>query len=148
MPMSLMSQARINHMEVTVARGTLEAMMPALKSFYCDRLGLVPAHLDAFPGPHVFLNSQDLRSFFIYVAEHEQPMVVRGDDHLGFHMQSARAVDEVLDACRGVAEADARMEIRELDDLDMTETHTHAFYFRYLLPIWFDIQHVAFKRAG
>lgn len=145
--MSLMSQARINHMEVTVAQGTLEALMPALKSFYCDALGLVPAHLDAFPGPHVFLNSDDFKSFFIYVAEHEQPMVVRGDDHLGFHMQDDQAVDRVLEACRGIATGDPRMEIRELDDLDLAQTHTHAFYFRYLLPIWFDIQHIEFKKA-
>jgi hypothetical protein len=145
--MSLMSQARINHMEVTVERGTLEAMMPALKSFYCETLGLVPAHLDAFPGPHVFLNSEDFKSFFIYVAEHEQPMIVRGDDHLGFHMQDVQAVDRVLNACRTVAKADRRMQIRELDDLDLQQTHTHAFYFRYLLPIWFDIQYIRFKQV-
>jgi hypothetical protein len=146
--MSLMSLARINHMEVTVARGTLEAMMPALKSFYCDALGLVPAHLDAFPGPHVFLNSDDFKSYFIYVAEHEQPMIVRGDDHLGFHMQDATGVDRLLEACRRRAEFDPRMEIRELDDLDLDQTRTHAFYFRYLLPIWFDIQHIEFKNAS
>lgn len=144
--MSLMSLARINHMEVTVARGTLEAMMPALKAFYCDTLGLVPAHLDAFPGPHVFLNSDDFNSFFIYVAEHEQPMIVRGDDHLGFHMQNPQAVDSLLEVCRRCAAGDARMEIRELDDLDLEQTRTHAFYFRYLLPIWFDIQFVEFKK--
>jgi hypothetical protein len=144
--MSLMSQARLNHMEVTVARGTLEALMPSLKSFYCDTLGLVPAHLDAFPGPHVFLNSEDFKSYFIYVAEHEQPMIVRGDDHLGFHMQDCAAVDRVLSACRSIASTDARMEIRELDDLDLDQTRTHAFYFRYLLPIWFDIQHIEFKK--
>jgi len=146
--MSLMSLARVNHMEVTVARGTLEAMMCDLKSFYCDTLGLVPAHLDAFPGPHVFLNSDDFKSYFIYVAEHEQPMIVRGDDHLGFHMQDCSAVDRVLDACRSVATVDPRMEIRELDDLDLDQTRTHAFYFRYLLPIWFDIQFIEFKKAS
>jgi hypothetical protein len=146
--MTLLSNARINHMEVTVARGTLEAMMSDLKLFYCETLGLKPAHLDAFPAPHVFLNSDELASYFIYVAEHDQPMVVRGEDHLGFHMPDAQAVDRLLDACRTVAKVDQRMEIRELDDLNLNQTRTHAFYFRYLLPIWFDIQHIEFKKTS
>jgi len=140
-----MSQARINHMEVTGARGTLAALMPALESFCCRTLGLKPAHLDAFPAPHVFLLSDDTARYFIYVAEHEIPMIVGGDDHLGFHMEDRAAVDRVLEACRDLAKVDRRMEIRDLDDLDLQQTLTHAFYFRYLLPIWFDIQFVEFK---
>jgi hypothetical protein len=37
------------------------------------------------------------------------------------------------------------MQIKELEDLDLPQTVTHAFYFRYLLPIWFDIQVIEFK---
>ena len=61
-------------------------------------------------------------------------------------MQDTQAVDRLLDACRRRAEVDPRMEIRELDDLDLDQTRTHAFYFRYLLPIWFDIQFIEFKK--
>ena len=32
------------------------------------------------------------------------------------------------------------MQIKEYDDLVIEQTTTHAFYFRYLLPIWFDVQ--------
>lgn len=144
---NLMAHARINHMELTVARGTLASMMPALESFYCGLLGFKPAQLDAFPAPHVFLTSDDPGRYFIYVAEHEKPMIVGGDDHLGFHMEDRAAVDRVLEACRDRAKVDGRMEIRDLDDLDLeqTRTRTHAFYFRYLLPIWFDIQFIEFK---
>jgi hypothetical protein len=145
-PMStLMSKARLNHMEVTVAKGTLAPMLPALESFYCGTLGLKPSRLDAFPAPHVFLISDDAATYFIYVAEHEKPMIVGGDDHLGFHMEDRAAVDRVLEACRGLAKVDRRMEIRDLDDLDLEQTLTHAFYFRYLLPIWFDIQFIESK---
>ena len=146
--MTLMSKARINHMEVTVARGTLASIMPALESFYCKTLGLKPAHLEAFPAPHVFLISDDAASYFIYVAEHEKPMIVGGEDHLGFHMEDRTAVDRVKDACRELAKTDRRMEIRDLDDLDLQQTLTHAFYFRYLLPIWFDIQFIEFKPSS
>jgi hypothetical protein len=142
---TLMAQARINHMEVTVAPGTLATMLPALKSFYCGMLGFQSAQMDAFPGSHIFLTSEDPGRYFIYVAEHEKPMVVGGDDHLGFHMEDSAAVDRVLGACRELAKLDARMEIRDLDDLDLEQTRTHAFYFRYLLPIWFDIQFIQFK---
>jgi len=142
-----MAQARINHLEVTVAPGTLAAMMPDLKSFYCETLGFQPAQIDAFPAPHVFLTSEDPGRYFIYVAEHEKPMIVGGDDHLGFHMENRAAVDRVLDACRKLAKVDARVEIRDLDDLDLAQTMTHAFYFRYLLPIWFDIQFIEYKDA-
>jgi len=143
---NLMAKARINHMEVTVARGTLDALMPALESFYCETLGFKAARLGAFPAPHVFLTSEDPGRYFIYVAEHEKPMIVGGDDHLGFHMEDCAAVDRVLAACRAQAEVDERMEIRDLDDLVLEQTRTHAFYFRYLLPIWFDIQFIEFKR--
>jgi hypothetical protein len=33
----------------------------------------------------------------------------------------------------------------DVEDLDLPQTVTHAFYFRYLLPIWFDIQVIEFK---
>jgi hypothetical protein len=72
-------------------------------------------------------------------------MKVGGEDHLGFHMDSRELVDEVLAACRAVMRRDPRMQIKELDDLDLPQTVTHAFYFRYLLPIWFDIQIVESK---
>jgi catechol 2,3-dioxygenase-like lactoylglutathione lyase family enzyme len=144
---NLMARARINHLEVTVARGTLASMMPDIEAFYCATLGFKPAQLDAFPAPHVFLTSEDPGRYFIYVAEHEKPMIVGGDDHLGFHMEDRAAVDRVLDACRARAKRDGRMEIRDLDDLELeqTQTRTHAFYFRYLLPIWFDIQFIELK---
>jgi hypothetical protein len=42
-------------------------------------------------------------------------------------------------------QSDDRMQIKELADLDLSQTVTHAFYFRYLLPIWFGIQVIEFK---
>jgi hypothetical protein len=35
--------------------------------------------------------------------------------------------------------------LSSVDDLDLPQTVTHAFYFRYLLPIWFDIQIIESK---
>jgi hypothetical protein len=132
-------------MEVTVAQGALAGTMPDLLAFYCGTLGFGHAQLDVFPLPHVFLTTDPAGSQFIYIAEHAQPMVVGGEDHLGFHMQDRAAVDRLLQACQRRQQSDARMQIKELDDLDLPQTVTHAFYFRYLLPIWFDIQVIEFK---
>ncbi len=55
---TLMAEACINHLEVTVPRGTLTAIMPDPESFYCGILGFKPARIDAFPAPHVFLASE------------------------------------------------------------------------------------------
>jgi len=144
---SLFTGARMNHMEVTVAQGTLAVTMHDLLAFYCDTLGFGHAQLDVFPQPHVFLTTDPAGSQFIYVAEHAQPMLVAGDDHLGFHMEDRAAVDRLLQACRHLRRSDDRMQIKELEDLDLSQTVTHAFYFRYLLPIWFDIQVIEFKRG-
>jgi hypothetical protein len=142
---SLFAGARMNHMEVTVAQGTLAGTMHDLLAFYCDTLGFGHAQLDVFPQPHVFLTTDPAGSQFIYVAEHPQPMRVVGEDHLGFHMEDRAAVDRLLRACQQRRQSDDRMQIKELEDLDLPQTVTHAFYFRYLLPIWFDIQVIEFK---
>jgi hypothetical protein len=142
---SLFTGARMNHMEVTLAPGTLAGTMHDLLGFYCETLGFGHAQLDAFPQPHVFLTTDAAASQFIYVAEHAQPMLVGGDDHLGFHMEDRAAVDRLLQACQQRRQSDDRMQIKELEDLDLAQTRTHAFYFRYLLPIWFDIQVIEFK---
>jgi hypothetical protein len=135
----------MNHMEVTVAPGTLAHTMPDLLAFYCGTLGFGHLQLDAFAQPHVFLTSDPPGSQFIYVAEHAQPMFVGGEDHLGFHLDDRAAVDRLLQACRQRQQSDPRMQIKELEDLDLPQTVTHAFYFRYLLPIWFDMQVIEFK---
>ena len=136
---------RMNHVEVTIARGTFVAIRPDLVAFYGDALGFAVNCIEAFGPAHLFLTRDPEGSQFIYVAEHEQPMQVGGDDHLGFHVDSPAAVDAILAECRVVQTRDPRMQIRELEDLDTPMTSTHAFYFRYLLPLWFDIQHIAFK---
>jgi hypothetical protein len=37
------------------------------------------------------------------------------------------------------------VQIRLYDDLVLENTTTHAFYVRYGLPIWFDVQHIAYR---
>lgn len=136
---------RMNHLEVTIPVGTFAGIRPDLIAFYGEQLGFGVNSIEAFGPNHLFLLKDAVGSEFIYVAEHERPMIVGGDDHLGFHVASPAAVGAILAECRAVEIRDSRMQIRMLEDLVTPQTVTHAFYFRYLLPIWFDIQHIDFR---
>jgi len=138
---------RLNHLQITIPRGTLAAMRSALLDFYVDGLGFGVTTVPKFGDSHLFLTTDPEGSQFIYVAESPTPALIEGDDHLGFHVRDRAIVDRVLELCRRVRAGDARMQIRELEDLELAETSTHAFYFRYLLPIWIDVQ-VIEHRAG
>ena len=40
---------------------------------------------------------------------------------------------------------DDRVQIKEYDDLVQGDVTVHAFYVKYLLPIWFDVQCMEWK---
>ena len=84
-------------------------------------------------------------SQFLLIVEHERSLSAPGFDHLGFHLDSREAVDEKLAACRAWQSRDPRVQIKEYDDLVLEDTRTHSFYVRYGLPLWFDVQHIAYR---
>jgi hypothetical protein len=63
-----------------------------------------------------------------------------GYDHLGLLVDTRDEVDALLEECRRFQEKDARLRIKEYDDLVGPTVTVHAFYVKHLLPIWFDIQ--------
>jgi hypothetical protein len=142
---TLIEGMRLNHLEITIPEGSLAKNREALLAFYVDGLGFQVSTMPTFGDSHLFLLTDPEGSQFIYVAESAQPAIIKGDDHLGFHVRDRSVVDRMLDLCKQARARDARMEIRELEDLEFPETSTHAFYFRYLLPIWFDIQVIQFR---
>ena len=138
---------RLNHVQLTIPEGSLATIRNDLLSFYCYALGFGLTSIDQFGPNHLFLTLDSEGSQFIYVSEHAKPMSVGGDDHVGLHLQDRAAVDWFLGTCKTVQSTDSRMEIRELEDLELEQTITHAFYFRYLLPLWFDIQVIEYRRG-
>ena len=68
-----------------------------------------------------------------------------GYDHLGFLQDTRAEVDELLE-CRRVPEKDDREQIKEYEDLVAGDLIVHAFYVKYLLPIYFDVQ--SMERGG
>ncbi|MGA2473065.1 MAG: VOC family protein [Acidimicrobiales bacterium] len=77
---------------------------------------------------------------FILLAESEKPMDSPGYDHLGLLQDSRQEVDDLLVACERYAEKDDRVTIKRYEDLVYPDLTVHAFYVKYLLPIYFDVQ--------
>jgi hypothetical protein len=63
-----------------------------------------------------------------------------GYDHLGLLQPTRADVDAMLTACKLYQEKDPRVQIKEYEDLVSPGLIVHAFYVKYLLPIWFDVQ--------
>lgn len=136
---------RFNHMEITVSPGFIAREGEALYAFLHEVLGF---ERSVFPGldfPSLVVKTDEDASQFLFIAENAQPMLRTAEDHLGFQLDNATAVETVLARSLAWQERDARVEIRDMGVLDLEETTTRAVYIRYLLPLWFDVQHIAAK---
>ena len=63
-----------------------------------------------------------------------------GYDHLGLLQDTREEVDDLLAACDRYADKDDRVQIKRYEDLVYPGLTVHAFYVKYLLPIYFDVQ--------
>jgi len=63
-----------------------------------------------------------------------------GFDHLGLLQDTRQEVDDLLAECERFAEKDDRVKIMRYKDLVYPGLTIHAFYIKYLLPIYFDVQ--------
>lgn len=136
-----MAKIRFNHMELTVPPGALDATMRAeLRAFYGDVLGWETMDVEIVGGKQFLMRPDDGQ--FILVAEHRKPLSAPGYDHLGFLCDTPEEVDEILAKCKAVRAEDDRMQIKEYEDLVTGAVVVHAFYVKYLLPIWFDVQSI------
>jgi hypothetical protein len=130
---------RFNHMELTFSRGTLTPeFREDVDAFYGSVFGW--SGLDAEvvgQSCHLLMPDPDQ---FLLLAESDKPMESPGYDHLGLLQESREAVDSLLEACERYAEKDDRVKIQRYGDLDYPGVTVHAFYVKYLLPIYFDVQ--------
>ncbi len=134
-----MPRIRFNHMELSFPRGTLTKEFRAeVDTFYCDVLGWNALDTDVVGQSCHLLLPDDGQ--FILLAEGDNSMSSPGYDHLGLLMETRQEVDGVLAECQRFQEKDDRLRIKEYEDLVYPTLTVHAFYVRYLLPIWFDVQ--------
>jgi hypothetical protein len=68
-------------------------------------------------------------------------------------METRAEVDALLTRCRTWQARDDRVELKEYEDLEQGGVTVHAFYVRFRLPLWFDVQCIEYAdgsapRAG
>jgi len=127
---------RFNHMEMTFAQGTLDDVFrKEVDAFYLDVFGWSGTDTEVVGQLcHLLLTGSD-NGDFILLAESPKPMASPGYDHLGLLQGTRAEVDDRLERCRRWREKDDRVQIV-----------VHAFYVKYLLPIYFDVQ--CMERGG
>jgi hypothetical protein len=135
-----MPTMRFNHMEMTFPPGTLtKDFREEVDSFYGGVFGWTGVDTEVVGQLCHLLLSEEAQQF-ILLAESEKPMQSPGYDHLGLLFSTRAEVDEKLEQCKRYQEKDDRVRIKEYDDLVIGDLTTHAFYVKYLLPIYFDVQ--------
>jgi hypothetical protein len=131
---------RFNHMELTFPRGSLDDVFrKEVDEFYGDVFGWTGVDTEVVGQLcHVMLAGSS--GDFILLAESGKPMSSPGYDHLGLLQNTRADVDELLEKCKRWQEKDDRVQIQEYEDLVTGDLVVHAFYVKYLLPIYFDVQ--------
>jgi hypothetical protein len=141
-----MPEMRFNHMELTFPAGTLtKQFREEVDAFYGSILGWTGVDTEVVGQLCHILLSEEVQQF-ILLAESDKPMQSPGYDHLGLLFATRAEVDDKLEQCKRYQEKDDRVRIKEYDDLVTGDLTTHAFYVKYLLPIYFDVQ--CMERAG
>ena len=132
---------RFNHMELTFAPGALTpSTRESIVGFYTDVFGWSSTETDVLGMSCLLLQLDPYTNQFLLLAENERPLSAPGYDHLGLLQDSRAEVDRLLDACKRFQQTDDRVQIKEYKDLVSPGMTVHAFYVKYLLPIWFDVQ--------
>lgn len=137
---------RFNHMELTLPRGALDrAARDEIGRFYGDLFGWSALEVPILGQQALLLRSDEETSQFILVAESRKPAEVPGYDHLGLLLDTRAEVDAALAKVRAWQQRDPRVQLKEYEDLEQGDVTVHAFYVRYQLPIWLDVQCMEWK---
>jgi hypothetical protein len=138
---------RFNHMEMTFPIGSLtESFREEIDAFYGSIFGWTALDTEVVgQSCHLLMPDQDQ---FILLAESDKPMSSPGYDHLGLLQDSREEVDDLLVACERYADKDDRVKIKRYEDLVYPGLIVHAFYVKYLLPIFFDVQSMEHSSTG
>ena len=130
---------RFNHMELTFPPGTLTPEFRAeVDAFYGPIFGFQGLDTEVVGQlAHLLLSGEGQ---FLLLAEGERHIQSPGYDHLGFLLDTRAQVDDLLARCREHQARDPRVQIKNYDDLVVGDLTVRAFYVKYLLPIWFDVQ--------
>jgi hypothetical protein len=138
---------RFNHMELTVPKGAVDAAFRSdVARFYGDLFGWTTMDIDLLNQSCLYLQVDDGQ--FLLLAESDRPISVPGYDHLGLLLDDRADVDALLKRCLAFRREDERVQIKQYDDLVQGPVTVRAFYVRYLLPIYFDVQSMDWQQGS
>ncbi|HEY4334066.1 MAG TPA: hypothetical protein VGM78_15900 [Ilumatobacteraceae bacterium] len=128
-------------MELTFARGTLTPEYRAdIDAFYGPIFGWRSIDTPVMGQSCHLLLLDDHVGQFLLLAESDTPLSSPGYDHLGLLQDSRAEVDSILAQCLAYRDKDERVRVKQYADDPQANLTVHAFYVKYLLPIWFDVQ--------
>lgn len=134
-----MPRMRFNHMELTLPPGTLDRRFrDDVARFYGELFGWTQMDVDLLGQSCLYLQVDDGQ--FLLLAESPKPLSSPGYDHLGLLLEERGEVDALLERCQKFQQHDDRVQLKLYDDLLQGPVTVRAFYVRYLLPLYFDVQ--------
>ena len=131
---------RFNHMELTLPDGALAAGREEIRKFYGEVFDFEALDVPILGQIGLLIRTDPETSQFILITEQTKHLNCPGYDHLGFIYDTRAEVDALLEECKKRQAQDDRIQIKEYEDLVTGNVTTRAFYVKFLLPIWFDIQ--------
>ena len=142
-----MPKLRFNHMELTLPVGQLDELREPIRTFYGDVFEMESLDVPIMGQTGLLLRSDPETSQFLLITEQKKHLQSPGFDHLGFLFESREEVDALREKIGKWQEQDARVEIKDYEDLVIGNVTTRAFYVKYLLPIWFDVQTIEYAKG-
>jgi hypothetical protein len=135
-------------MELTLPPGELTRLRGEIKEFFADVFGFDALDVPIVGQTGLLLRTDKETSQFILVTEQEKSLQSPGYDHLGFLYETRAEVDLLLEKVKKRQQQDARVMIKEYEDLVTGPVTVHAFYVKFVLPIWFDVQSMEYAKGA
>ena len=131
---------RFNHVALSVSPELLSGETAQdLLRFYDEVFGWGPMPTMVKEGELIVLRAHSNEQF-VYLHGSKEPLTCPVGDHFGLQVDSAEALDAILDRARKFAETDDRVEISDRQAEDFKVLTLHSVYIRYLLPMRIELQ--------
>ena len=131
---------RFNHVALSVSPDLLSGdTAQDLLRFYEEVFGWGPMPTMVKEGELIVLRAHSNEQF-VYLHASENPLTCPVSDHFGFQVDTADALDAIVERARKFSESDERVEISERKAEDFTVVTLHSVYIRFLLPMRVELQ--------
>ncbi len=138
---------RINHVAMSVDADVLnDEGRAALLDFFSEVFGWTEGDNSTEEGNPLILYTGALGQFLYLLPARDEYMVTPNMDHFGMEVSSKEELLELLERVRAYQRKDDRVSVTDVGAMttrynENEYTLTNA-YFRFLLPLWIELQHI------